>query len=123
MTRLSEIERALSAARRMGAGDPELNGIVYDSRKVKPGDLFVCVRGYKADGREYLPDALRRGAAAALLEPPAESDLGVPALVVPSAREAMARAAAAFYAYPSRRMSLVGVTGTNGKTTTTYLVE
>src|SRR5207248_357877 len=64
-----------------------------------------------------------RGAAAALLEAPGAAAPDVPALVVPSAREAMARAAAAFYGYPSRRLSMVGVTGTNGKTTTTYLVE
>src|SRR5438874_5781473 len=123
MLRLSDIHRALPGAQRVGAGDPELSGIAYDSRAVKPGDLFVCVRGFRADGRQYLPDALCRGALAALLEAPPEAELGVPALVVPSAREAMARAAAAFYGYPSRRLSMVGVTGTNGKTTTTYLVE
>src|SRR5437762_137657 len=130
MTRLSEFERLLAGARRLGTEDPDLQGIAYDSRRVQPGDLFVCVRGLKSDGLDFLPDALRRGAAAALVEAPslegrpAEAGaLPVPALVVPSAREAMSVAAAAHYGYPSRSLGLVGVTGTNGKTTTTYLVE
>jgi UDP-N-acetylmuramoyl-L-alanyl-D-glutamate--2,6-diaminopimelate ligase len=123
MVRLSDIQRVLPGALRLGEADPEIRGIDYDSREVGPGDLFVCVRGFKTDGRQYLPDAAQRGAAAALLERPAQADCGIPTLVVPSAREAMARAATAFYGYPSRELALVGVTGTNGKTTTTYLVE
>src|SRR5947199_5167229 len=106
MTRLSELERAIAGARRIGAGDPDVRGIAYDSRRVAPGDLFVCVRGFKSDGREFLPDAVRRGAAAALLDAPVEGDLPIPALLVPSAREAMARAAAAFYGHPARGLRL-----------------
>jgi UDP-N-acetylmuramoyl-L-alanyl-D-glutamate--2,6-diaminopimelate ligase len=130
MTRLSEFERLLAGAQRIGAEDADVQGIAYDSRRVQPGDLFVCVRGLKSDGMDFLPDALRRGAAAALVEAPALEQrpavgkaLPVPLLVVPSAREAMSLAAAVHYGYPSRALGLVGVTGTNGKTTTTYLVE
>lgn len=122
--RLSELARLLGEARQLGRGDPNVGGIACDSRRVKPHDLFVCVRGFKSDGAAFLPDAAARGAAAALVE--ADSDLppvALPALVVPSARAAMARAATALHGYPSRRLALVGVTGTNGKTTTTYLLE
>ena len=102
--------------------DPEITGLAYDSRQVKPGDLFFCVKGLKLDGHRYLPDAVARGAAAAVVEHPVDP-LPVPALEVESARAAMPKVAAAFYDYPSRKLALVGVTGTNGKTTTTYLVE
>ncbi|MBI3910683.1 MAG: UDP-N-acetylmuramoyl-L-alanyl-D-glutamate--2,6-diaminopimelate ligase, partial [Armatimonadetes bacterium] len=122
MSKLSDLARCLPGARLLGSGDPELGGIAYDSRQVKPGDLFVCVRGFQTDGHRFLPDALARGAIAALVEEP-PADLPVPALLVASAREAMPRLAAAFYGYPARRLRLIGVTGTNGKTTTTYLIE
>jgi UDP-N-acetylmuramoyl-L-alanyl-D-glutamate--2,6-diaminopimelate ligase len=123
MTTLTGLQRSLPEARRLGEGDPEIRRVSYDSRRVEPGDLFACLPGLKTDGHRFLGDALARGAAAVLLERPEASPLSVPALLVPSAREAMAWAAAALHGYPSRRLTLVGVTGTNGKTTTTYLVE
>src|SRR5579862_7319380 len=102
---------------------PEITGLAYDSRRVQPGDLFFCIRGLKADGLQFLPDAVARGAVAAVVDEALDSDqrpsaLPVPALMVPDARAAMAPISAAFYGYPSRRLKLVGVTGTNGKTTT-----
>jgi UDP-N-acetylmuramoyl-L-alanyl-D-glutamate--2,6-diaminopimelate ligase len=131
MSSLSQLLDVLPGARRLGEGDPEIRGIAYDSRRVSPGDLFACLPGTRTDGRRFLSDAVTRGAAAVLLEPNGEADSAgfqpgvtpVPALLVPSAREAMARAAAALRGYPSRQLTLVGVTGTNGKTTTTHLVE
>jgi UDP-N-acetylmuramoyl-L-alanyl-D-glutamate--2,6-diaminopimelate ligase len=105
-----------------GTADPSVAGLAYDSRHVKPGDLFFCVRGLKTDGLKFLPDAVARGAAAAVVEGEA-GELPVPAIRVPSVREAMPRLSAAFYGFPSRALTLVGVTGTNGKTTTTYLTE
>jgi UDP-N-acetylmuramoyl-L-alanyl-D-glutamate--2,6-diaminopimelate ligase len=123
MSSLSQLLDVLPEAKRLGEGDPEIRGIAYDSRRVSPGDLFACLPGTKTDGRRFLDDALTRGAAAVLLEPNGEERCTVPALLVPSAREAMARAAAALHGYPSRRLTLVGITGTNGKTTTTHLVE
>lgn len=105
-----------------GGTEAEITGLAYDSRRVKPGDLFFCVHGLKSDGHLFLPDAAARGASAALIERELP-ELPVPAIMVENVRAAMPRVAAHFYDYPSRKLALVGVTGTNGKTTTTYLVE
>ncbi|HEU4753860.1 MAG TPA: UDP-N-acetylmuramoyl-L-alanyl-D-glutamate--2,6-diaminopimelate ligase [Armatimonadota bacterium] len=125
MTRLADLQAVVPGARLIPAaeGQPEreITGLAYDSRAVKPGDLFFCVRGLKSDGHRFLPDAIARGAAAAVVERD-DLPLPIPALHVPNGRAAMPELAAAFHGYPSRRLSLVGVTGTNGKTTTTYLV-
>ncbi|MBI2528118.1 MAG: UDP-N-acetylmuramoyl-L-alanyl-D-glutamate--2,6-diaminopimelate ligase [Candidatus Rokubacteria bacterium] len=107
-----------------GALPATVSGVAYDSRRVAPGDLFVAVPGLKQDGRRYVADALARGASAVVLEGPG-SLAGSPAahIVVPSAREALARLADAYYGHPSRALTVVGITGTNGKTTTSFLVE
>jgi UDP-N-acetylmuramoyl-L-alanyl-D-glutamate--2,6-diaminopimelate ligase len=126
MPPLSRFLGVLPGARQLagivGPADPEITGLAYDSRHVKPGDLFFCVVGAKSDGHDFLPDAVARGAAAAIVERELPH-LPVPALLVENARAAMPKVAADFFGYPSRKLALVGVTGTNGKTTTTYLVE
>jgi UDP-N-acetylmuramoyl-L-alanyl-D-glutamate--2,6-diaminopimelate ligase len=99
----------------------EISGLAFDSRTVELGDLFFCVSGFRSDGHEFAPAAVSRGAAALVVE--RELSLGVPELLVPSVRAAMPALAARFYGYPSRELKVVGVTGTNGKTTTTYLVR
>ncbi|MHB8241401.1 MAG: UDP-N-acetylmuramoyl-L-alanyl-D-glutamate--2,6-diaminopimelate ligase [Solirubrobacteraceae bacterium] len=99
----------------------EIQGLAYDSRAVGPGDLFFCVTGFRSDGHEFASQALQRGAAALVVE--RELGLGVPELLVASAREAMAPLAACFHGWPSRDLQMVAVTGTNGKTTTTYMVR
>src|SRR3989304_4561208 len=107
-----------------GALPPTVTGVTYDSRKVVPGDLFVAVPGLKQDGRRYVHDAVGRGASAVVLEGPSPLPAALVAqIVVPSAREALARLADAYYGHPSRALTLVGITGTNGKTTTTFLVD
>jgi UDP-N-acetylmuramoyl-L-alanyl-D-glutamate--2,6-diaminopimelate ligase len=103
------------------AAGVEITGLAYDSRDVAPGDLFFCVSGFRSDGHEFAPEAVRAGAAALVVERPL--DLGVPEVLVESARAAMAPAAASFYGDPARELRVVGVTGTNGKTTTAYLVR
>jgi UDP-N-acetylmuramoyl-L-alanyl-D-glutamate--2,6-diaminopimelate ligase len=103
------------------AAGVEITGLAYDSRDVASGDLFFCVSGFHTDGHEFAVEAVRAGAAALVVERPL--DLGVPEVLVESARAAMAPAAARFYGDPSRELRVVGVTGTNGKTTTTYLVR
>lgn len=103
----------------------EAKGIAYDSREVQPGDVFVCWAGLRHDGHLYIGDALRRGAVAVVAErdEPIAGAEALPYVVVPNGREALARLAAAFYSFPSRRLRLIGVTGTNGKTTTTHLIK
>jgi UDP-N-acetylmuramoyl-L-alanyl-D-glutamate--2,6-diaminopimelate ligase len=99
-------------------------GVAYDSRRVGPGELFVAVPGLRQDGRGFIADALGRGAAAVVFEGP--DPLGGTAtgrIGVPSSREALARLADAYHGHPSWRLTVIGITGTNGKTTTSYLVE
>lgn len=93
------------------------SGVAHDSRLVEPGFVFVAVPGFKRDGVEFVPEAMRRGASLVVAERDVE---GVPSVVVPDAREALARLAASFYGHPSMEMEVYGITGTNGKTTTAY---
>ena len=96
--------------------------IASDSRHVEPGDCFVAVPGLRQDARRFVSEAVARGAALVVTEGE-RLDVAVPQILVPSARRALARLAGAYYGHPSRRLTLVGITGTNGKTTTSYLVE
>jgi UDP-N-acetylmuramoyl-L-alanyl-D-glutamate--2,6-diaminopimelate ligase len=102
-------------------GDPEITAICYDSRKAVPGSLFVAVEGLALDGHRFIPDALSRGAVAVVCSQPLTADALV--VRVADSRMALAQLACRFYGQPSREMTLVGVTGTNGKTTVTYLLE
>src|SRR5690349_7556093 len=99
----------------------EISDLAYSSREASPGSLFFCVRGFTVDGHEFAPDAIERGAAALVVEHPL--GLGVPELVVEDARAAMPALARRFFRDPSRDLDVIGITGTNGKTTTTYLVR
>src|SRR5688572_19460955 len=101
----------------------DIHGLAYDSRQVKPGDVFIALKGLKAAGTDFAADAIRRGAVAVVADSPADTEPTVPWIVVPDARVAMAALAADFYGHPSRSMQVVGITGTNGKTTTAYLLR
>ncbi len=112
----------------LAAVDPSLAGrgvkaVAYDSRRVAPGSLFVALKGQKLDGAEFAVQALSRGAMAVVAEAGPPAGATSPWIVVPDARLALARLAAAFYQHPSRDLAVVGITGTNGKTTTAYLVN
>jgi UDP-N-acetylmuramoyl-L-alanyl-D-glutamate--2,6-diaminopimelate ligase len=104
-----------------GADAVEISSVAYDSRTLQPGALFFCVAGFQSDGHRFAGEAIERGAAALVVERPL--GLGVPEVQVPSARAAMGPIAARFYGDPTRELQVVGVTGTNGKTTTAYLVR
>ena len=98
----------------------EVEDLAYDARAVRPGSLFFCVPGGRADGHDFAADAVAAGAVALVVERPL--DLAVPQLVVPDARVAMALAADDFFEHPTRRLQVAGVTGTNGKTTTSFVL-
>lgn len=108
----------------IGSAAVEVANLAYDSRDVAPGTLFFCVPGFTADGHDFAPAAAARGAAALVVERPLEpaSVGGIPQVVVADARAAMAPAADAFYGFPTRELTVAAVTGTNGKTTTAFLL-
>ena len=120
--RLAELVAELPHARIVGDDSVEIGDLAYDSRKVEPGTLFFCVPGEKVDGHEFGPRAVEDGAAALVVEREL-TELAVPQVVVADSRGAMAPLAARFWGDPTATLRMVGVTGTNGKTTTTFLVH
>ena len=118
--KLQELLKDVAVLRCTAAEDTEICEVRYDSRAVQPGDLFVAIRGYATDGHRYIDKALAQGAAAVVCE---EAPEGAPAVVVENARRALAQIAANRFGHPADSMVMLGVTGTNGKTTTTYLVK
>lgn len=118
--KLSELAREIKGVRLSG-GDAEIKSLCTDSRLAGEGDLFFCFRGAHSDSHGYAAEAARRGAAAIVTE--RELKIGCPELVVQDGREAMARISAAFYSHPEKKLKIVGVTGTNGKTTTAFMLR
>jgi UDP-N-acetylmuramoyl-L-alanyl-D-glutamate--2,6-diaminopimelate ligase len=116
---LGELERKTVE----GSVDVEIAGISTDSRTVQPGDLFIAISGNAEDGHKYLGEALRRGAAALVGETVLLDQIETPFVVVPNSRIAAAYLAEAFYGNPSRELDVVGITGTNGKSSTLYLIR
>ena len=125
---LSELLRGIEPVKISGSQDIAVTGLHYDSRRIQPGHLFVAIRGEKSDGNHFVPQALESGAIAVVSEEPPHP-VGTPPSAVPAwaqvknARKALATAAANFFAHPARALELVGVTGTNGKTTTCFLLD
>lgn len=123
---LNRLLRALASARQSGSGDVDITDIAYDSRQVVPGGLFVAVPSVGGDGSSggvrFLPEAIERGAASVVVPEGVEIE-GVRVVHTPDTRAALADLSAAFFEYPSRALSLYAVTGTDGKTTTAYLLE
>jgi UDP-N-acetylmuramoyl-L-alanyl-D-glutamate--2,6-diaminopimelate ligase len=119
--RLDELVSGAGEARIVGAGSVEVADLVYDSRKAGPGALFFCVVGEKVDGHGFAAQVVEAGAVALVVE--RELELNVAQVVVPDARAAMAPAAARFFGDPTEELRVVGVTGTNGKTTTAFLIR
>ena len=121
--KLLTLAKALGNPKRFGKGNPTLTGISENSKATQPGDLFVCIPGIKADGRSYAEEAAALGARALVLQKEPLRSLDLPQLVVKDSREALARLAHRYYQNPSRDVKVIGVTGTKGKTTTTYLIR
>jgi UDP-N-acetylmuramoyl-L-alanyl-D-glutamate--2,6-diaminopimelate ligase len=120
---VSALLAALPDKRVIGAPPAHVRGLADDSRRVQPGDCFVAVPGLKVDARRFVAQAVERGAGLVVTEGESPPTPAVPTVLVPSARAALGRLADAYYGHPSRDLTLVGITGTNGKTTTSYLVE
>ena len=106
-----------------GPLDVEITSVCYDSRQAKPGSLFVALRGERVDGHDYLAQAVAQGAAGVMVEHAADVPANVASVEVTSTRAALPAVAGAFYHHPAAKLRLCGVTGTNGKTTTTYLLK
>jgi UDP-N-acetylmuramoyl-L-alanyl-D-glutamate--2,6-diaminopimelate ligase len=119
---LADLIQRLRAISIDGPVDREITGVRYDSRRVGPGNLFVAVRGACFDGHSFIEQAVDKGAVAIVGEKPGLSKRAT-TIVVPNSREALARLAATYYGDPSRRLKVIGITGTNGKSTTTFLVK
>ena len=119
--RLDDLARGLPGAELHGDPDLEVTAVTYDSRRCDEGSLFVAIRGLAADGNTFVDAALKKGARAVVSEEPARE--GVPWVRVRDAREALALLSATFLEHPGRALDLVGVTGTNGKTTTAYMID
>ena len=122
---LKDLAAHLPGVDLVGSGEVEFNAIEYDSRRLRQGALFVAVPGFTVDGHNYLQQAIAAGAAALLVQAdrrPKWAGLAVPCLAVPDTRAALAAAAAAFFGWPARRLTVIGVTGTDGKTSLSHLI-
>jgi len=124
---LADLIREMPEARLIGDPQSTFTGVAYDSRAVASGAIFVAVQGMKADGHKYLAEAAAGGASSLVVQRDHESslkavlaDLRLPALVVPDTRAALALIAAAVYDHPARRLGMIGVTGTDGKTSVSH---
>ena len=106
-----------------GNTDQEVSSVVYDSRKVEEGSLFICIRGAVVDGHKFVPDVVAKGAKTLIVEEPVEAPADVTVIQVEDTRYAMALVSAAWYDYPAEKLKVIGITGTKGKTTTTYMIK
>ena len=108
-----------------GNVDKCVNEVVYDSRKIKEGCLFICICGYNTDGHSYIPEALEKGVSVLVVQKDAEipKDSDVTVIRVEDTRYAMAFIAAAYFGHPADQLKVIGITGTKGKTTSTYLIK
>ncbi|MEW6742993.1 MAG: UDP-N-acetylmuramoyl-L-alanyl-D-glutamate--2,6-diaminopimelate ligase [Planctomycetota bacterium] len=120
---LKELHQLVEGARIVGGADTTCISLSCDTRTLRPGALFFAVPGYAEDGLAYAAQAVERGAVGIVAEREMPTPLGAPVLIVPDVRIAKARAAAAFYDHPSRALDVIGVTGTNGKTSTTFMLR
>src|SRR5689334_11725348 len=104
-------------------GDPRVKGLAYDSRRVQPGYVFVAIRGESTDGSRYIDAAIEKGAAGVITDSEVPERNNVAWARVLHGRNALARVSANFYGRPAEKLKVTGITGTNGKTTTTFILE
>lgn len=121
--KLETLLKKVDYERLYGQVNPEITAVAYDSRKVIPGALFVCMRGFNTDGHDYIGKATANGAAAILVEEPPKEKVNAVVIRVQDSREALARISAAWFGYPAESMTMIGLTGTKGKTTTAHMIR
>jgi len=121
--KLGQLLKRMNLYRFSGNPEKEIGGLAYDSRRVEPGHLFVALKGHKLNGHDYLKDAVQRGAVALVAEEFKGLQEDVEKISVPNSREALSELAIQYYNRPFKGMNMIGITGTNGKTTTSYLLE
>ena len=121
--KLEKILKGVDIAEQTADTGMEIGELKYDSRQVQNGDVFVAITGYETDGHKYISKAIELGASAIVLEHVPEGGISVPYIRVDSSRRALAQMAANYFDHPADSMTMVGITGTNGKTTTTYLLK
>ena len=121
--KLKDLLEGVPRVRYNGNEKQEIHGIAYSSKDVQPGFLFAALKGEKKDGFEFVDEALHNGAVAFLSEKPKPKNIDKTWLKASDAREALALCSSNFYSQPSQKMKVVGITGTKGKTTITYLLE
>ena len=120
---IAEILKGLNVKRVTGPLEKEIEGIAYDSRIVKKGFLFVAIKGLSVDGHAFIKDVISKGAAGVVTEKAVDVQNEITVIEVDDSRDALALMSAAFYRDPSKKLSLIGITGTNGKTTTSYITK
>ena len=123
MKRLMDLVARMSYILMQGTLEKDITSVTYDSRKVEPGCVFVCMVGAVTDGHKYIPDVVAKGAAAVVVERDVEVPSNVTILKVSNSRLALAELAAAWFGHPAEELTTIGITGTKGKTTTTYMMR
>ena len=123
MRSLMELVRRMSYTLIRGSLEKDISDLVYDSRKVTPGCIFVCIVGAVTDGHKYLDDVIAKGATAVVVEREVTVPAGITVLQVTSSRTALAELSAAWFGHPAEQLTTIGITGTKGKTTTTYMMR
>ena len=106
-----------------GSAGTEVTTLINDSRKVEKGSVFVCISGAVSDGHRYIPDVAEKGAAAVVVERDVDAPEGMTVIRVEDTRYALALMSAAYFGYPAEKLKVIGITGTKGKTTTTYMIR
>lgn len=119
--KISELLQHIDYEKLIGDADMQFTGLCADSRQVKVGDIFICYKGSESDSHVYAEEAINNGAVALICEK--QTNLKVPQIIVRDGRGAIAKSARAFYGFADKKLKIVGITGTNGKTTTTYMLE
>ncbi|AST58720.1 UDP-N-acetylmuramoyl-L-alanyl-D-glutamate--2,6-diaminopimelate ligase [Thermoanaerobacterium thermosaccharolyticum] len=121
--RLADVLKDIEYTIVKGNVDVDIRGICYDSRNSKDGSMFVAIKGFKSDGADYIGDAIERGAVAVLVDGEISIDKDITLIKVQNTRKSLAKIASNYYGDPSKQLFLIGVTGTNGKTSVTYMIK